>query len=130
MAALDDWVEDLSAFSQPAIEHACQSYRRDQPRRRPSPGDILARAETWQRDSERRAIGGDLPPHLANVAEWATTTGRMGRSDAIAAIRSDLPVPEWCVGDVAEAVYRVRNSPACMTPDDGGIAKYRKGLNA
>lgn len=46
-AAVDDWVEMLLPFSQQAIEHGCRSYLRDQPRRRPSPGDVRARASAF-----------------------------------------------------------------------------------
>lgn len=42
--ALDDWVEILAPLSQKVIEHACSSWLRDEPRRRPTPGDIRARA--------------------------------------------------------------------------------------
>ena len=42
-AAIDDWIETLAPFSQIAIELACKKYIRDQPRRRPTPGDIRAK---------------------------------------------------------------------------------------
>lgn len=48
--ALDDWVEILSPISQPAIEHACSSWLRDEPRRRPTPGDIRSRARGYSSD--------------------------------------------------------------------------------
>lgn len=44
--ALHDWVRALMPFSQRSIERACDGYLRDQPRRRPTPGDIRARAGT------------------------------------------------------------------------------------
>lgn len=43
-AAMDDWIEILLPFRQRDIERACSGYLRDQPRRRPSPGEIRARA--------------------------------------------------------------------------------------
>lgn len=43
-AALEDWAEMLTPYSRQAIEYACTSYLRDQPRRRPTPGDIRVRA--------------------------------------------------------------------------------------
>jgi len=46
-AALKDWVSDLLPFSQQAIRHACDGYRRDEPRRRPTPGDIRQRAASY-----------------------------------------------------------------------------------
>jgi hypothetical protein len=51
-AAIDDWIAVLIDFSRPVIERACDSYIRDQPRRRPTPGDIAAKA--------RGVSGGDL----------------------------------------------------------------------
>ena len=47
-AAMDDWLKALGGFSQPALEHACDSYLRDQPRRRPTPGDIRFRASSFR----------------------------------------------------------------------------------
>ena len=50
-AAIADWIRALDGFSQQAISRACDSYIRDQPRRRPSPGDILARARNAPKPS-------------------------------------------------------------------------------
>lgn len=44
--AIDDWVEILCHLSRPAIEMACAAWLRDHPRRRPTPGDIRAKAST------------------------------------------------------------------------------------
>lgn len=41
---MDDWIEMLIPFRRQDIERACSGYLRDQPRRRPSPGDIRCRA--------------------------------------------------------------------------------------
>lgn len=51
-AALDDWVEVLVDYSQDHIENACKTYMRNQPRKRPTPGDIRSICEQ-QRDRER-----------------------------------------------------------------------------
>lgn len=40
--ALVDWVKQLTGYSEGQIEGACQLYLRNQPRRRPTPGDVLA----------------------------------------------------------------------------------------
>jgi len=130
MAAIGDWIATLSAFSQPAIEHACASYLRDQPRRRPSPGDITARAETFDRDGERRKYAASLSAEEARAVEWAVMTGRMGRETATQAVQSRSEVPEWCNSEAQAAVYRIRHHPNCMTPDDGGVAQYRKMVRA
>jgi len=43
-ASADDWVEILSGMPQQALQDACLKYLRDEPRRRPTPGAILALA--------------------------------------------------------------------------------------
>lgn len=45
--AIDDWVELLAPLSRQSIEHACSAWLKDQPRRRPSPGDIRAKARGY-----------------------------------------------------------------------------------
>lgn len=45
--ALKDWAVMLAPFSQKAIASACEGYLREQPRRRPTPGDIRNRAIAW-----------------------------------------------------------------------------------
>lgn len=42
-AAIDDWIDALAPFSQISIDLACKKYIRDQPRRRPTPGDIRSK---------------------------------------------------------------------------------------
>ncbi len=51
--AMDDWIDFLSSLSRQAIEHACASYLRDQPRVRPTPGDILQRARAFSQEIKR-----------------------------------------------------------------------------
>ena len=51
-AMIDDWVEMLTPFSQAAIERACHGYMRDQPRRRPTPGDIRSRCREERKQPE------------------------------------------------------------------------------
>ena len=61
-AAIDDWIEALAHVSQHDIEWACRIYLRDQPRRRPTPGDILSRAESRprpERHPDHQKGGGD-----------------------------------------------------------------------
>lgn len=43
-AIANDWVEILAGLPQFAIQEACLRYLRDEPRKRPSPGAILALA--------------------------------------------------------------------------------------
>ena len=57
-AALDDWVDALSPFSRIAIEQACAKYLRDQPRRRPTPGDIRSKVrEPSNQEAMKRQRG-------------------------------------------------------------------------
>lgn len=56
-AALDDWVAALIAFPRQAIEHACGAYLRDQPRRRPTPGDIRAKAQAFKLPGSQQTTG-------------------------------------------------------------------------
>ena len=44
--AIDDWVKQLAGFSADQIELACIKYLRDQPRRRPTPGDVRAKVQS------------------------------------------------------------------------------------
>ena len=46
IAALNDWVDALSGFSQDQIEGACSHYLRNSPSRRPAPADIVNRIST------------------------------------------------------------------------------------
>lgn len=58
-AAIDDWIKLLLPFPPQTIEKACASYLRDQPRRRPSPGDICARCNKPKRDDQTAKPRGD-----------------------------------------------------------------------
>lgn len=39
-AALGDWIGQLHGHSRPVIAEACEKYLKENPRRRPTPGDI------------------------------------------------------------------------------------------
>lgn len=56
-AAIDDWIEALSPFSQPAIDNACRRYLHNQPRRRPTPGDIRAAAQAFGKNTSEAKNG-------------------------------------------------------------------------
>lgn len=60
-AAIDDWVDMISQFSEADINRACSTYLRDQPRRRPTPGDIRARCMTYREEAMRK-YRRSLPP--------------------------------------------------------------------
>lgn len=49
-AAIGDWIDALAPFSQIDIERACAAYLRDQPRRRPTPGDIRSKIRPPKND--------------------------------------------------------------------------------
>jgi len=119
-AALKDWAKLLGRFPEAAIRDACESYLRDQPRRRPTPGDIVRRAEA----QERKATGAQTGLSEAQVkaVEWAVTRGSLGRSDAIATVtKLDGPYPDWINGDELErCVYRLRKHPRFVEVEPRG----------
>lgn len=53
-ALAKDWADLLEGYPRAAIEDACKSYLRDQPRRKPTPGDICNRAAAFQAIARRR----------------------------------------------------------------------------
>jgi len=133
-AAIDDWITALVGFPRQAIEAACEIYLRDQPRRRPTPGEIAARADGWQQQRARESIGGESASDAQRrVVEWAVMTGRMTRDQAWQAVADagSLNTPDWMPDDEAwRCLYAVMESPDCMTPDDAGVQHYRKMVRA
>lgn len=133
-AAIDDWITALVAFPREAIAAACDGYLRDQPRRRPTPGDIASRAGGWQQQRARQSLGGENATDAQRRAvEWAVMTGRLSRENAWDAVAqaADMAMPEWVPDDEAQrCIYAVRRHPNLMTPDDGGVASYRKMVRA
>lgn len=49
--AMDDWLAFLAPLSRKSIENAVAAYMRDEPRVRPTPGDIRAKARQFQGNS-------------------------------------------------------------------------------
>lgn len=110
-AALGDWVEVLARFSRQSIESACGSYLRDQPRRRPTPGDILRRCNAYA-DDKRMTSDSELTAVEMKVAEFASYKGWMGYAlaeQAIKAGRGKNPFP-WIVSEQDHALFAVRQS--------------------
>lgn len=121
-AALLDWVRELDGCSQPAIDAACRSYLREEPRRRPTPGDILARSQSHDQARAKRDIragAGALSDDEALVVEWAVKTNRLSSYDArqaVIAARS-MVFPSWLPEvETQRGVYAVRKHPAHMEP--------------
>jgi hypothetical protein len=109
----------------------------DQPRRRPTPGDILSRAEAFDAKRERHLMIGDgreLSKDQQRVVEWAVMTGRLGPSDAREAVLNagSMKFPTWFPEDneAQRSVYAIRHHPRCVDPDDGGVSKYKKMVRA
>jgi hypothetical protein len=46
-AQMMDWIRILSTVPQQAISASCEDYLRDQPRKRPTPGEIYNRSNAW-----------------------------------------------------------------------------------
>lgn len=110
-AGLEDWVNVLSEYSQDAIGHACDSYLRDQPRRRPTPGDIRQRCAAFA-DHHRKRTKGDLTPEEMKVAEFAVAKGWLAYGQAQKAIIEGrtAQVPPWIRTETDFALYAVRHS--------------------
>lgn len=63
-AQMMDWIKVLRGLPQQAISASCDGYLRDQPRRRPTPGEIYNRANSWLYATgkvQRPRIGAALP---------------------------------------------------------------------
>lgn len=119
-AALGDWVEVMAHFSRQAIESACGSYLRDQPRRRPTPGDILRRCNAYA-DDKRKTADSELTAVEMKVAEFASYKGWMGYAlaeRAIKAGRDTNPLP-WIISEQDHALYAVRHSEFNSKMKDG-----------
>lgn len=65
--ALTDWAKMLGTFSQASIEHACDAYLRDQPRARPTPGNIRQRCVAYT--ETRHGLSSDDPKLQLSVDE-------------------------------------------------------------
>ncbi|WP_284266126.1 hypothetical protein [Roseicyclus amphidinii] len=82
-----DWLEILDGLSETAINTACHGYLREQPRRRPTPGDIYTRAlacsmqggplDEGQRAAMPRDYEDNLETCLARARRWVTMGGSM-----------------------------------------------------
>lgn len=128
-AAIDDWVKALVGFPKQAIEFACEGYLRDQPRRRPTPGDIASRAGGFElKQARARSDRQEASDGARRAVEWAGITGRIQRTEAWEVLAEPDPEwPDWLPGDDAHrAVYKLRQSGRMVTPDEGGVAAYRK----
>ncbi len=61
-AIASDWVEVLAGMPQRAIQAACLQYLRDEPRRKPTPGAILALARDATPSPPRLVVAYQAPP--------------------------------------------------------------------
>lgn len=132
--ALADWIEALVEFPAEAVDHACRGYMRDQPRRRPTPGDIIARCKGWQQERERARISGKQAS-LAHqrAVEWAGKSERLDETDAWDALARmpHLDFPHWLPDDETQrAVYAITQHENAKAPSAEGAAEYRKMVRA
>lgn len=120
-AAIVDWLSLLHGLPRDAVNHACQGYLRDQPRRRPAPGEIRQRALGFleARRSSRPCIG-ELTPAETAVSNFAVDKGWLSQSEAETAIleaRGQQALP-WLVSETDVALHAVRHSPQNRKIDD------------
>lgn len=62
-----DWLSILSEYPQHAIEYGCDMHIRNQPRKRPTPGDILRGAQAKLKRDAEYAPRRELPPPPKDV---------------------------------------------------------------
>lgn len=132
---LSDWMACLRHYPRPAVEWACAEWLDRQPRYRPRPGDVADLCRQWvSRQSERgrrEALRGEaLTETQERVVQWAVDTFRLGRPDAVDAVRqmSTAALPDWLMKNDSEAqrcVFCVRNHPRHQEPADRP-AKHRR----
>lgn len=92
-AAIGDWIEMLVSCSPDSISHACASYLRDQPRRRPTPGDIYARAKLH--DERPRHGETDNDREGRKVIDWAMKSGRLTFAEAAECVERAKQPGNW-----------------------------------
>lgn len=59
-----DWAKVLRNLSKEAIEKACLQYLRDEPRRKPTPGEIFTRASKAERKPLAQSGGFQIDPDI------------------------------------------------------------------
>jgi len=112
-AALADWVFALMPFPGDAIQAACRGYLLEQPRRRPTPADIvaLARHATISRDMCKS--GNLLTTDELRVAHFAVQSGWLEfheAEDAIIRGRTAVASP-WITTPIDRALLAVQRDP-------------------
>lgn len=126
-AAMVDWIRLLSGLPKSSISAACDGYLRDQPRRRPTPGDIANRAKSITEHYRRAELADSgVRNEEAAVVDWAVQSGRLMRPDAMDAViaaRGKTDWPEWvpeCT--TSRAMYCVRKHPNFQDRKEAGFA--------
>ena len=97
---LADWIESLLPFPHDAIAQATRAYLRDQPRRRPTPGDIRGRAaelsKPKQRDNHARGDRYKLThDELAALSAVLATARRWTQTNAVLAAHGAATLEHW-----------------------------------
>lgn len=60
---IGDWIEILMPYPRAALDAGCTAWLRDQPRLKPRPGDVLAKARGWLKDNpDHNPYRQALPP--------------------------------------------------------------------
>jgi hypothetical protein len=72
-AIASDWVEVLAGMPQRSIQTACLQYLRDEPRRKPTPGAVLALARNAAPQPPRLVVAYTAPPPPERISAARAT---------------------------------------------------------
>ena len=118
-AVMMDWLRLLDGYSKAAIEHACDGYLRDQPRRRPTPGDILARAKAKDEGDAARRRMAERPPLVLEAPEGPRETVTAEQAERI----------KLEAGYTRELSETLRRFPRALTREHA-VEAEKNGLHA
>ena len=133
-AAIDDWVKALISVPRHAIETACETYLRDQPRRRPTPGDIRQRGLAHMASTTKRQALPPADPPRAEPRVSAEEAERICRAAGFTAQRIEILTRQPMARTLEEAVqvkeHRKPHWSETCAPDDPRMAELRRARAA
>ena len=134
-AVLSDFMAALRSRPQHAVAWACTEWLNTRPRLRPRPGDVAALADEWvaaaAEDARRSALGPEgFREDQERMIQWAVDTGRLGRADAVEAVKRQdgAAFPDWLPeSDAHRALWVIRKHPAFVVREEVEAPRRRRG---